>query len=124
MEILDCDRGRTTCYHMSKRRNHQPEFKSKVAFAAVQGIKTVSQLAKEFEIHPAQISEWKKTLQQGAPDLFGRTKAAPSQDHSAELARAQAKIGELTLDLDYLKKKSAQLGLIIVSDSLSARTLN
>ena len=109
---------------MSKRRQHQPEFKSRVALEALKGIKTTSQIAKEFEIHPAQISDWKSTLQKGSPELFGRAKAGDALDLTAELERAKAKIGELTMDLDYLKKKSSQLGLVIAADSLSARTLD
>jgi transposase-like protein len=109
---------------MSKRRNHQPEFKARVAIEALKGIKSLSEIAKEFQIHPGQISDWKKLLQKRLPDIFGRDKSPDSADQSAELMRAKIKIGELSLDLDYLKKKSSQLGLVIGSDSLSARALD
>jgi transposase-like protein len=54
-----------------KRRRHDPEFKARVALEALKGVKTIQQIAKEFDIPPVQVSEWKKTMAQGAASVFG-----------------------------------------------------
>ena len=56
------------------RRNHSSEFKAKVALAAIQGDLTMSELVKKFDVHANQITEWKKQLLSGAPDVFGKGK--------------------------------------------------
>jgi transposase-like protein len=89
---------------MKKRRTHQPEFKARVALEAVTGLKTTSELAKAHTLHPVQISEWKRCLQDRAAELFGRQSSENTECLKTELERAQSKIGQLTLDLDYLKK--------------------
>jgi transposase-like protein len=55
-----------------KRRNHSPEFKAKVALAAIQGDLTMAELVKKFDVHANQISDWKKQLLNSAPDVFGK----------------------------------------------------
>ena len=55
----------------AKRRRHDPEFKARVALEALKGIKTIQQIAKDFDIHPVQVSEWKKTMAEGAAGVFG-----------------------------------------------------
>jgi transposase-like protein len=96
----------------AKRKRHEPEFKARVALEALKGVKTIQQIAKEFKIHPVQVSEWKKTMLQGAPEAFspGRGRTA-EEDFDRERKRLQSKIGELTIDLDFLREKSKQLGL-------------
>ena len=95
-----------------KRRRHDPEFKARVALEALKGVKTIQQIAKEFEIHPVQVSEWKKTMTQGIASLFGpgagKTKA---EDFDRERTQLHAKIGQQAVELDWLTKKSKQLGL-------------
>jgi transposase len=108
---------------MKKRRTHQPDFKARIALEAIKGLKPVSEIAKTHTIHPVQVSEWKKTLTDRAPELFGKALQNDSGCLAQELERAQSKIGQLSLDLDYLKKKSAQLGLIIEPDALKSRSL-
>jgi transposase len=108
---------------MKTRRKLQPEFKARIALEAMKGLKPVAQIAKEHTVHPVQISEWKKTLQDRASELFGKTTGESSDGLAQELERARATIGRLTLDLDYLKKKSQSLGLVIEPDSLISRTL-
>lgn len=95
-----------------KRRRHEPEFKARVALEALRGIKTIQEIAKEYEIHPVQVSEWKKIMVGGAPELFERGAAAAGQE-DAEKAKEQlhAKIGELAVSVDFLKKKCKQLGI-------------
>ena len=93
---------------MSKRprRNHSPVFKAKVALAAVKGEKTLAELAKLHDVHPAQIVAWKAQLQEGAAGVFGAGAAetAPVVD----LKLLHAKIGELTLENDLYEEVSVK----------------
>lgn len=96
----------------AKRKRHLPEFKARVALEALKGVKTIQQIAKEYSLHPVQVSEWKKTMMEGAAEAFGSGRAKTAEeDFDRERKRLQAKIGELTIDLDFLREKSKQLGL-------------
>ena len=96
----------------AKRRRHDPQFKARVALEALKGIKTIQQIAKDFDIHPVQVSEWKKAIADGAPSLFGPGSGkAGSEDFEGERTQLHAKIGQLAVELDWLTKKSKQLGL-------------
>lgn len=94
----------------TKRKKHSAAFKAKVGMEALMGIKTVAQIAREYAVHPVQVSQWKTVIRERLPELFtcGGPPGADSEQLIADLHR---KIGELTVDLDYLKKKSKQLGL-------------
>jgi len=96
----------------AKRRRHDPEFKARVALEALKGISTIQQIARNFDVHPVQVSEWKKTMSEGAAAVFdpGRDKAA-GEDFGKEREALHSKIGELTVELDFVRKKSRQLGL-------------
>ena len=59
----------------AKRRRHEPEFKARVALEALKGIKTIQQIAKDFDIHPVQVSDWKKAMTEGATGVFGPGRA-------------------------------------------------
>ena len=94
------------------RRNRTPAFKAKVAIAAIKGDRTIAQLAEQFDVHANQITTWKDQLQQGAADVFGSgggggAPAAPSVD----LKSLHAKIGELTLENDFLEGALSKAGL-------------
>ena len=96
-----------------KRRRHDPSFKARVALEALRGIKTIQQIAKEYEVHPVQVSDWKKAVQEKMGSLFekGAGGGGQQEDFEVERAKLHAKIGELTIHVDFLKEKSKQLGL-------------
>ena len=73
-------------------------------------IKTVAQIAREYAVHPVQVSQWKTVIRERLPELFD-TAGKGGEDTERLVADLHQKIGELTVDLDYLKKKSKQLGL-------------
>jgi transposase len=94
------------------RRNHTPIFKSKVALAAIKGDKTVAELAQQFDVHPNQITQWKTQLLDRAGVVFegGGHKESPPIDIKA----LHAKIGELTLENDFLEGALSKAGLLSV----------
>ena len=91
------------------RRNHSPEFKAKVALAAILGDKTLAQLAEQFDLHANQIVEWKKQLQEHAACVFG---SAVPQAEPTDLKPLHAKIGQLTLENDFLETALIKAGLL------------
>jgi transposase len=96
------------------RRNHSPAFKAKVALAAVRGEKTMSELAEQFDVHPNQISVWRDQLLEGASDVFGDTEksAAAAAAPAVDVKLLHAKIGELTLENDFLAGALGKAGLL------------
>ena len=84
------------------RRNHTPAFKAKVALAAIKGEKTLAELAQQYDVHPNQISTWRTQLLEGAQGVFG---GPPAEGAAApiDLKALHAKIGELTLENDFLE---------------------
>jgi len=93
-----------------KRQRHSDGFKAKVALAALKGDRTVAQLASAFDVHSTQVSQWKKQLQEGASGVFAAGRPSDSVDHEAREAELYQQIGKLQMELDWLKKKVAQLG--------------
>jgi transposase len=93
------------------RRNHSPTFKAKVALAAVRGEKTLSELAQQFDVHPNQIRQWKDQLLEGASGVFGSEAKAEAAQPSVDVKTLHAKIGELTLENDFLGSALAKAGL-------------
>ena len=91
------------------RRNHAPGFKAKVALAAIKGDKTLAELAEHFDVHPNQISEWKQQLQESAADVFGSAKPKTVEP---DLKVLHAKIGQLTLENDFLEGALTKAGLL------------
>lgn len=92
------------------RRNHAPGFKAKVAIAAIRGDKTLAELAEQFDVHANQITDWKQQLQESAAGIFDatpKTKAA-----QPDLKELHAKIGQLTLENDFLESALTKAGLL------------
>lgn len=94
------------------RRNHTPAFKAKVALAAVKGDRTVAQLAEQFDVHPNQITSWKAQLEGGASDVFGRGSGGGTAVPAVDVKALHAKIGELTLENDFLEGALTKAGLL------------
>ena len=94
------------------RRNHAPAFKAKVALAALKGEKTVAQLADQFGVHVSQITSWKEQLQAGAADIFGGDVASKQVVPTVDIKPLHAKIGELTLENDFLENALGKAGLL------------
>lgn len=97
----------------AKRRRHDAAFKTRVALEALKGIKTIQEIARDYEVHPVQVSDWKKILIDRMPEVFERKKGGRGggEDFERERDELHSKIGELTVKLDFLAKKSRQLGL-------------
>ena len=90
---------------MSKRKQHYPEFKAKVALEALKGEETVSELASGFRVHPTKIHQWKQTRLEGASGVFERgSRKAPEVDEE-QVKDLHAKIGELAIANDFLARK-------------------
>ena len=83
------------------RRNHSPAFKAKVALAALKGDKTMSELATQFDVHPNQIKQWKDQLLDGVTEVF-TDKPGASKEPEFDVKSLHAKIGQLTLENDFL----------------------
>jgi transposase-like protein len=94
-----------------KRKKHTGAFKAKVGLEALMGLKTVGQIAGEYQIHPVQVTQWKGVIRDRLPELFEPRDKADAHDQQGLIAQLHEKIGELTVELDWLKKKSKQLGL-------------
>jgi transposase len=93
------------------RRNHSPSFKAKVALSAIKGEKTLAELAQLHDVHTTQIAAWKAQLLEGAAGVFGSGSAEPSPG-GVDLKTLHAKIGELTLENDFLSAALGKAGLL------------
>jgi len=89
-----------------QRRQHRAEFKAKMALEAIRGERTINELAAEYGVHPVQITQWKKVLLDEVPELFSRRRGAKSKEEEALKAALYQQIGQLKVELDWLKKKS------------------
>ena len=89
-----------------KRRRFSAEFKAKVALEAIKGQKTAAELASEYEVHANQISLWKKQLLESLPEVFGRRREQDAARQEELTERLYQQIGQLKVELDWLKKKS------------------
>jgi transposase-like protein len=93
------------------RRNHSAAFKAKVALAALKGDKTLGELAQQFDVHANQVTEWKRQLLERASEVFGGT-GADKADEGLDLKTLHAKIGQLTLENDFLNGALTKTGLL------------
>ena len=88
-----------------KRQIFIPQQKAKVALEAIRGLKTVNEIGQEYGVHPTQVAQWKKELQEQAANLFeGKRGPKPAKDNQANPERLYSEIGRLKMELDWLKK--------------------
>ena len=97
-----------------KRRQYSPEFKSKIALAAVRGDKTTSEIAAQYELHPTQVNTWKRELLENVSTLFDKGKSTHKAQSGAQAENDELyrQIGKLKVERDFLAERSAQLGLL------------
>ena len=89
-----------------KRKTYNAEFKAKVGLEAIHGVKTVNEIGQAYEVHPVQVGQWKKAIIEQAGTLFeGKRGPKPVPEKEAP-ERLYSEIGRLTMELDWLKKKS------------------
>ena len=91
------------------RKNHDGGFKAKVALEAIKGEKTMAQLASEFGVHVNQIGQWKKHLLEELPSLFSDKRKKVEKENEALESELYKQIGQLKVEVDWLKKKSQLL---------------
>jgi transposase-like protein len=95
---------------MTKRKQHKPEFKAQVALEALKGEQTVAELASRFGVHPTMIHQWNKALLEGASEIFQRGRIhGEAEVDAGRIKELHAKIGELTVERDFLEQGLRQL---------------
>ena len=87
------------------RRKHNPSFKAKVALEALKGEETTAELANRFEVHPGQICKWKRTLAEGAAEIFGGDQDQKRKDNESLIAHLYQQIGQLKVERDFLESR-------------------
>ena len=94
------------------RRNHTAAFKSKVALEAIRGEKTLAELAQQFDVHANQIKLWRDELLAGAQEVFNKKNKSAKAEDQIDIKTLHAKIGELTLENDFLETALIKAGLL------------
>ena len=92
-----------------KRQKFTAKFKAKVAIEALKGHRTVNQLASEFDVHPSQITTWKKQLLEESSDIFSKGRKRQAENVEEERDKLYCQIGRLKVEVDWLKKKTGYL---------------
>ena len=94
---------------MSKRprRNHAPAFKAKVALESLKGDQTLVELAERYQVHPNQITDWKKQLLAHAEEVFSKDR---QPDQGPDIKNLHAKIGQLSMENDFLANALGRIG--------------
>ena len=90
----------------TQRKQYSAEFKARVALEALKGLKTVNELASTYGVHPTQIAHWKHRLHKEMPEIFSARRVKREQDQEALQAQLYQQIGQLKVELDWLKKKA------------------
>jgi putative transposase len=90
----------------TQRKQYSAEFKARVALEALKGLKTINELASLYGVHPTQIAHWKHRLKKEMPEIFSARQAKREQDQAALQAQLYQQIGQLKVELDWMKKKA------------------
>ena len=90
-----------------QRKRYSADFKAKVALEAIACEKTLGELAQQYEVHPTQITTWKRQLTESAAGIFGKSS---SRDQGADVKALHAKIGQLTMENDFLESALTKAG--------------
>lgn len=95
------------------RRNHSATFKARIAKEAIRGVKTVAEIARENNLHPSQVTNWKKELEENMALLFERKNGVDDEKRGLEkqCARLERKVGQLVIEKEWLEKKCDELGI-------------
>jgi transposase len=88
----------------NKRKKYSPEFKAKVALAALKNEETIADLAQRFGVHPTMIASWKRSLREGAADIFGKSQKTRKQVDT-KIDELHRQIGQLKVENDFLSRK-------------------
>ena len=94
----------------TRKKRHPAAFKAKVALEAVKQTRTLAELARAFQVHPVQISQWKKQLLDGAESLFADGRRREHDQSEALQSELYQQIGRLNMEVEWLKKKGARGG--------------
>jgi transposase len=89
---------------MTKRKNHSPDFKAKVALEAIREERTLAELSKKYGVHPTQIGTWKRAAVQNMASAFSKRGADPVHINEAEIDKLHSKTGQLVVERDFLKR--------------------
>ena len=90
------------------RKQYSSEFKVRIALEAIKGQKTANEIASEYGVHPTQIAQWKKQALDELPNVFARPGSERAKSEEALIASLYQQIGQLKVEVDFLKKKSGQ----------------
>jgi len=89
-----------------QRRSFSAEMKARIALEAIKGQKTISEIASHYGVHPNQVTNWKRQAIEGAPGLFADRRSRPDMSEEALKGELYQQIGQLQMEVDWLKKKS------------------
>jgi transposase-like protein len=94
-----------------RRKRYSSAFKAKVGMEGLLGVKTVGQISREYQVHPVQVTQWKGVIRDRLQELFETNGRVESESNPELIQELHAKIGQLSMEVDWLKKKCRQLGL-------------